>query len=218
MPLLPPRLPLLVAALVFVVVFLQLGVLSVAFEKLSLAPESAYLLLVATLAGSAVNLPLFRVRAEPPLDMLPPSLRRMLGAIPGEAGSTIVAVNVGGCIVPVAFSAYLLGHSEVHPFALLLTVAAVTMAAYVTSAPVAGVGIAMPFLVAPVTAALVATMVGPDQRAPLAYIGGTLGVLLGADVLRLGQIGRLGAPVASIGGAGTFDGIFLSGLLAVLLA
>jgi uncharacterized membrane protein len=28
----------------------------------------------------------------------------------------------------------------------------------------------------------------------------------------------LGAPVASIGGAGTFDGIFLTGILAVLLA
>jgi len=27
----------------------------------------------------------------------------------------------------------------------------------------------------------------------------------------------MGAPVASIGGAGTFDGVFLSGLIAVLL-
>ncbi|MBS0554096.1 MAG: DUF1614 domain-containing protein, partial [Proteobacteria bacterium] len=50
------------------------------------------------------------------------------------------------------------------------------------------------------------------------YIGGTLGVLIGADLLRLNQVGKLGAPVASIGGAGTFDGIVLTGLLAVLLA
>jgi hypothetical protein len=28
----------------------------------------------------------------------------------------------------------------------------------------------------------------------------------------------LGAPIASIGGAGTFDGIFLTGILAVLIA
>ena len=28
----------------------------------------------------------------------------------------------------------------------------------------------------------------------------------------------LGAPVASIGGAGTFDGVFLTGILAVLLS
>jgi hypothetical protein len=29
---------------------------------------------------------------------------------------------------------------------------------------------------------------------------------------------RLGAPVVSIGGAGTFDGVFLTGIVAVLLA
>lgn len=57
-----------------------------------------------------------------------------------------------------------------------------------------------------------------EQRAPLAYVGGTLGVLLGADLFRLRDIRRLGAPVASIGGAGTFDGVFITGLLAVLLA
>jgi uncharacterized membrane protein len=45
-----------------------------------------------------------------------------------------------------------------------------------------------------------------------------MGTLIGADLLNLAKIGTLGAPVASIGGAGTFDGIFLTGILAVLLA
>ena len=54
--------------------------------------------------------------------------------------------------------------------------------------------------------------------APIAYIGGSLGVLIGADLLNLGQLRSLGASVASIGGAGTFDGIFLTGVIAVLLA
>lgn len=45
----------------------------------------------------------------------------------------------------------------------------------------------------------------------IAYIGGTLGVLIGADLLRLDAVRKLG-------GAGTFDGIFLSGLVAALLA
>ena len=35
--------------------------------------------------------------------------------------------------------------------------------------------------------------------------------------LPVGKLQGLGAPVASIGGAGTFDGIFLTGILAVLL-
>lgn len=71
---------------------------------------------------------------------------------------------------------------------------------------------------APLTAALAATLINPEERAVIAYIGGTLGVLIGADILRLESVRKLGAPVASIGGAGTFDGIFLSGLVAVLLA
>ena len=57
-----------------------------------------------------------------------------------------------------------------------------------------------------------------EYAAPLAYIGGSMGTLLGADLLNLDKIGSLGAPIASIGGAGTFDGIFLTGILAVLIA
>ena len=34
----------------------------------------------------------------------------------------------------------------------------------------------------------------------------------------LPHVRRLGAPLVSIGGAGTFDGVFLTGILAVLLA
>jgi uncharacterized membrane protein len=45
-----------------------------------------------------------------------------------------------------------------------------------------------------------------------------LGTLIGADILNLKKIRNLGAPVASIGGAGTFDGIFLTGILAVILS
>ena len=134
------------------------------------------------------------------------------------AGNVTVAVNVGGCLVPVSFSAFLLGHSALDATEAVIAVAAVALVAYRFSRPLRGIGVAMPFLVAPVTAALVATLLDYEQRAPLAYVGGTLGVLLGADLFRLRDIRRLGAPVASIGGAGTFDGVFITGLLAVLLA
>jgi uncharacterized membrane protein len=79
-------------------------------------------------------------------------------------------------------------------------------------------GIGMPMLVAPIAAAIVAILIGGEKlAAPLAYICGTLGVLVGADLLRLKDIAKIGAPIASIGGAGTFDGIFLTGIVAVLL-
>ena len=56
------------------------------------------------------------------------------------------------------------------------------------------------------------------SSSPLAYIGGSLGTLVGADLLNLNRVQGLGAPLVSIGGAGTFDGIFLTGVLAVLIA
>ncbi|MCW8828861.1 MAG: DUF1614 domain-containing protein, partial [Gammaproteobacteria bacterium] len=68
------------------------------------------------------------------------------------------------------------------------------------------------------SAALAAVLIAPEASAPLAYISGTLGVLIGADLLRLKDIRTMGAPFASIGGAGTFDGIFITGIVAVLLA
>jgi putative Mg2+ transporter-C (MgtC) family protein len=49
------------------------------------------------------------------------------------------------------------------------------------------------------------------------WITSAIGTLIGADLLNLRKIRGLGAPVASIGGAGTFDGIFLAGIIAVLL-
>jgi len=64
----------------------------------------------------------------------------------------------------------------------------------------------------------VALFLSLRRAAPLAYIGGSMGTLLGADLLNLGRVQHLGAPVASIGGAGTFDGIFVTGVLAVLIA
>ena len=58
---------------------------------------------------------------------------------------------------------------------------------------------------------------GIDNGFALAYVSGVLGTLIGADLTNLGAIKKIGAPVASIGGAGTFDGVFLSGIIAVLL-
>jgi uncharacterized membrane protein len=80
------------------------------------------------------------------------------------------------------------------------------------------VGIAMPAFIPPLVAAVLSVIFSYDYAPVLAYIGGTLGTLIGADILNIDKIKDLGAPVASIGGAGTFDGIFLNGIMAVLLA
>jgi uncharacterized membrane protein len=45
-----------------------------------------------------------------------------------------------------------------------------------------------------------------------------LGPLIGADLLHLRDIEKIATGIASIGGAGTFDGIVLSGIVAAYLA
>lgn len=215
----PPRLILLFVVAVFLVTIVQLGLLQVTFHKLGLAAESAGLLLMVTLFGSMLNLPLFTVRTDPVeqekrLQELPRKLLERIRVIPGR---TIIAVNVGGCVVPLAFSLYLFNHSQPDRLHVLAAVATVAAVSYGISFSVPRVGIAMPVLVAPLTAAIAAVSLDAEQAPALAYIGGTLGVLIGADILRLKDIGKLGEPVASIGGAGTFDGIFVTGIVAVLL-
>jgi uncharacterized membrane protein len=83
---------------------------------------------------------------------------------------------------------------------------------------VPGIGIALPILIPSIAAGVVALLLARRQAAPLAYVSGSLGTLVGTDLLNLDKLQGLGAPVASIGGAGTFDGIFLVGILAVLIA
>ena len=75
--------------------------------------------------------------------------------------------------------------------------------------------IAVPTLLPGVFAAAVALVMHPAAVAALAYAGGTL---IGADLMNLRKTPKLGAPVVSIGGAGTFDGVFVTGIIAVLLA
>lgn len=214
------RLLFLVVMLAFFIALVQFNIVAIAFEKLNLSRESAYLLFMSALIGSVINVPLFSMTRR---EQEHPGPGEEIGALFGmrqaaPARTVTVAVNVGGCVIPVAFSFYLLAHGAMRPSDALITVASVAVVAYWSSRPMRGVGVVMPFLIAPVAAVLVATTLNYDQRAPLAYIGGTMGVLLGADLFRLRDIRNLGAPIASIGGAGTFDGVFISGLLAVLLA
>ncbi len=218
MPLFQLRLILLVALLSLVVVAAQLGIVSVAVNRLGLDADSARWLLGLTLFGSLINLPVFSIPARhaPPRAM-PRELLAVFGVPRFFRNRTTVAVNVGGCLTPVAFSLYLLRHGTLEPLAVILAVATVAMIAWRSSSVVPGVGIRMPVFVAPIAAALLASALQFDQRAALAYVAGTLGVLIGADLLRLRDVDALGARVAAIGGAGTFDGIFLTGIVAVLL-
>jgi len=217
-PINPRNLLLLLFALGVLIALIQLGLLQIAFNKLGLSASSAYLLLFSSLFGSMINLPMFTMRAD-----LQPQTELQKSLFPGFplwrfTNRTLVALNVGGGLIPIGFSFYLFQHSDVTLLEVIQGVSFVSMVSYLFSRPIRGLGIGMPMLIAPLSAALVAVLLNPDASPPLAYISGTLGVLVGADLLRLKDIRRMGAPFAAIGGAGTFDGIFITGIVAVLLA
>ena len=120
-------------------------------------------------------------------------------------------------MIPVILSCYLLFKTGLWGKVFVAT-ALMTLITFLMARPVRGLGIALPFFVPPILAALISVIISGSHAPIVAYICGTLGTLIGADLLNLRKIGKLGAPAASIGGAGTFDGIFLNGIFAVVLA
>lgn len=220
MPSSPGHIFLFVILLTALVTFVQLGVFSIAAEKLGLSSESAFTLLLISLIGSVINLPLFTIAAQCPpqsqTSSLPSAFLRY--SLQEFKGKTTIAINVGGCLIPLFFSFYLLRNNPLTWTEAGIATVLMSGVCYAASRPVPGIGIGMPIFVAPLAAAAVAIFINSEQSAPLAYICGTLGVLIGADLMRLPDIRKMGAPLASIGGAGTFDGIFITGIVAVLLA
>ena len=204
---------------VLLIIVLQLGIFGIVLAKLGLSPNSAMLLLGSTLLGSLINLRLFTMNST--AEDLPGNYqapRLFLNPIPVLKGKIIVALNVGGALIPICFSLYLISLHSVTPLQFIPAISIVASISYIFSRPIKGLGIGIPIFIAPITAAFSALMISPEHSAPLAYICGTLGVLIGADLFRLKDIKQMAVPIAAIGGAGTFDGIFFTGIIAVLLA
>ena len=219
LPITPGLFAILVLAFAALVILIQLRILRYAYMKLGLTPGMALLLLFGSLIGSYFNIPItvlpgHSVRSGEIVDFF--GMRYVVPHVVSWPG-TVLAVNVGGAVIPTVMSTYLVLRYQLW---LRATIAVVVIAAVIHSmaTPVQGVGIAVPVFAPVVVTAILAFILSREYAAPLAYIGGSMGTLIGADLLNLDKIGGLGAPVASIGGAGTFDGIFLTGILAVLLA
>jgi uncharacterized membrane protein len=197
-------LPLLLLVLLFglLILLVEVRVLTYAYRKIGVHPRYAFAVMLLSLIGSRVDIPLFAIAA------------------PGAArtsGSTLVALNVGGALIPILVSLYLLFRTRMYGRMLIGTVV-VAAVVYHLARLVPGAGIAVPILAPPLLAAGVALLLAFRRAPPVAYVAGSMGTLIGADLMNLGDIARIGAPVVSIGGAGTFDGVFLTGLLAGLLA
>jgi uncharacterized membrane protein len=210
---------LLLAGLFFVAVALiELQVLSYAYARMGINPRYIFAVLFLSLVGSYVNIPVARLPPERVISNTVVDYFGIQYIVPAEHQwpQTIIAVNLGGALIPAALSLYLIVKNRMYVRSVI-AILIVTMVAYHLARPVRGVGISLPIFVPPLTAALVAMALAWRRAPPLAYVAGTMGTLIGADLLNLNRIQGLGAPIASIGGAGTFDGIFLTGIIAVLL-
>jgi len=220
LPLTTPFFLILAGLFALLVILIQVNILRYAYERVGVSSATALLLLFASLVGSYVNIPVW----EFPERMVETGqevvsyfgMRYVVPVLEQESG-TVVAVNIGGAVIPTLLSLYLLARNHLW-WPGIITTAVVTAVVHAMAEPVQGVGIAVPIFVPPVVAAITAVLAARRHAAAVAYAGGSLGTLIGADLLNLDAVRGLGAPFASIGGAGTFDGIFLTGIVAVLLA
>ena len=194
----------------------------VAFEKTGFTRLQFLLILGVALVGSYVDIPVWQIK-----NVRPTVVVREVRAfwvtyrIPQYALTeitTTIALNVGGGLVPLVVTAILLNaHPSIWLGALVAT-ALTALAVHSVAKYVEGVGIVAPTILPPVAAVLFSLPFGMSYLAITAYIAGTLGTLIGADLSNLGKISAGRDAVASIGGAGKFDGIFLTGIVAVLIA
>ncbi|KWV46286.1 hypothetical protein AS156_21530 [Bradyrhizobium macuxiense] len=218
LPLTPGFFSILLFVAVALVVLIQLRILRYAYMRLGIGPGVALLLLFGSLIGSYFNIPITVLPGPPVRSGEIVDFFGMRYVVPYVVSpSTILAVKVGGAVIPTVMSAYLVLRYQLWIRAAIATVV-IAAIIHASATPVQGMGIAVPVFVPVIATAILALLLSREYAAPLAYIGGSMGTLLGADLLNLDKIGGLGAPIASIGGAGTFDGIFLTGILAVLIA
>ncbi|MDP2899507.1 MAG: DUF1614 domain-containing protein [Candidatus Bathyarchaeota archaeon] len=213
------------------VIILLIGDLLVSALGIPAQWVGAFLFL--SLFGSFVNIPVATIESSVPLtrvrEVTAFGVTWQVPSMGFGVSHTRVMINLGGAILPIIVSGYLLGmpliHAPGNPVDEYLAVAAVlaivTVVVNRSSGVVRGLGFATPALVPPLVTTLATVLV--DYLTPLhspaqiAYIGGTLGTLIGADLLNLHRVSGVGAPVVSIGGAGTFDGVYLTGLVSVAL-
>jgi uncharacterized membrane protein len=203
--------------LLFILIgMLEVGIIESAYHKLGMSHRAITLLLLLSIIGSYINIPIASIAPTYVSHHHIYNLR-YVPALVSQPDDTIIAINLGGAVIPVLLSIYLLLRVGGFIPALIAT-ALVALLVHHFARIVPGAGIAVPTFIPGFAAAILAMLLTREQRPVVAYVAGTIGCLMGADVMNLALVARLNAPVAAIGGAGTFDGIFVSGVIAVLLA
>ena len=192
---------------------------AVAFAKLGLSPFAGLAFFWFCLIGSLINIPVYKreLNEYHESDNDTAVINRLFGIRIPVFQQQVISLNLGGAVLPGLLSIFLL--SKVNINAVLPAILITSAFSYYLSKPVGGVGIVIPAFIPPIIAAVAALTFAEKGNAPaVAYISGVMGTLIGADLLRLHQLRKFGISFLSIGGAGVFDGIFIVGIISVLLA
>ena len=202
----------LLIPLLLLILFYRL--VTVSFVRLGISRRLVAVLFVGILVGGLVNIPVwvFADAGRGPLF----STGHFFFLQPPSVATTIVAVNVGGAIIPILICLWMMPRTPL--FRTMIAIAVVATVAFSMAEVVPGKGIALNALVPPGVSAITAMILAWKRAAPVAYISGVIGTLVGADLLHLPEAIRAGGTYLSIGGAGIFDGIFLIGILAAFLS
>lgn len=215
----------LIFTLLVLLPFFFAQLLLTALGKLGLDPNLALLVIIAIILGGAINIPLKKIPRSERYTVDPFAvfgIAQMFPRIRRSYSYTTIAVNVGGCLIPSGIALYqcirVTAYGPGAMAVLVFTTGLNIVVCYKLARPVSGIGITLPALIPPLTAAIPSLILMPDFAPPIAFVAGVLGPLVGADLLHLGDISKIATGMASIGGAGTFDGIVLGGLIAAFLA
>jgi uncharacterized membrane protein len=211
-----------VSAALFFILLLLIPILlmlvpAVAFVKMGLNPAAGLLFYMCCIFGSLFNIPVYRRRLHSlEGEEVAELFRRFFGINLPVLRERVIALNVGGAVLPVLFSIYLFSIASF--YAAVIGVAITSAVSFLVSRPVKGVGIVIPAFIPAFAAVISALVFAGDNPSPVAYISGVLGILIGADLLRLAKMRELDVAFLSIGGAGIFDGIFLVGILSAFIS
>jgi uncharacterized membrane protein len=208
----------LILLLPVLIVLVSMGAIGVAFQKLGMSSATGIMFFFLSLIGGMINIPIQEKTIETSQSNSEISGLHSFfyGVKPDFLTKQILAINLGGCILPVLLCLYLLPRAPIMPTIICTLIMIVV--AKVIARPTPGIGIALPAFIPPIISAILALLfVGRASAPAVAYISGVMGVLIGADLLNIRTIQKFGRGVMSIGGAGVFDGIYLVGIIAVLI-
>jgi uncharacterized membrane protein len=219
---------LLIGLVILIIPLLFLGLVGAAFTRLGFSRIAALAVVLLMLFGSFINFPLYTIRRD--------MIRAGSGDFSFESAAapwapqpvwdTVISLNLGGAVIPVLVSVYLLyravgllGTAILGPIGIGIVIVAVI--AYIATRSVPGYGIKAPLFIPGLAALLCGLLLtgGTGLLAGVtAFVAGTAGTLLGAGIAWLPRAKELEVPQVSIGGSGMFGAIFLACILSALIA